>query len=55
MDPRTFGYDVLVKKKNTGKEMQMKADKIMAAVGRESNADLSKVHNEEQRFRPGGC
>ena len=40
MDPRTFGYDVLVKKKDTGKKMEIKAEKIMVAVGRESNADL---------------
>jgi dihydrolipoamide dehydrogenase len=34
-----------VKKKNTGKEMEIKAEKIMVAVGRESNADLLKVQN----------
>jgi len=39
------GYDVLVKKKNTGKEIEIKAEKIMVAVGRESNADLLKVQN----------
>jgi mycothione reductase len=39
------GCTLLVKKKNTGKEMEIKAEKIMVAVGRESNADLLKVEN----------
>jgi dihydrolipoamide dehydrogenase len=34
-----------VKKKDTGKEMEIKAEKIMVAVGRESNADLLRVQN----------
>ncbi len=39
------GYDVLVKKKNSGKEMEIRAEKIMVAAGRESNADLLRVQN----------
>jgi dihydrolipoamide dehydrogenase len=39
------GYDVLVKNKNTGKTLELKAEKIMVAAGRESNADLLKVQN----------
>ena len=38
-------YTVLVKNKKTGEEKQMKAEKIMVAVGRKSNADLLEVQN----------
>jgi len=38
-------YAVLVKNKKTGEEKQMKAEKIMVAVGRKSNADLLEVQN----------
>ncbi|MGZ3635680.1 MAG: dihydrolipoyl dehydrogenase [Syntrophales bacterium] len=38
-------YAVLVKNKKTGEEKQMKAEKIMVAVGRKSNADPLEVRN----------
>ena len=39
------GYTALLKNKNTGKENEIKAEKIMVAVGRKSNADLLEVQN----------
>jgi mycothione reductase len=39
------GYAVLLKKKNTGEQKEIMAEKVMVAVGRESNADLLKVQN----------
>lgn len=38
-------YAVLVKDKKSGEEKDLKAEKIMVAVGRHSNADLLKVQN----------
>jgi dihydrolipoamide dehydrogenase len=42
---RRTGYAVLVKKINTGEQKEIMAEKVMVAVGRESNADLLKVQN----------
>jgi len=42
---RRKGYAVLVKKINTGEQKEIMAEKVMVAVGRESNADLLKVQN----------
>jgi dihydrolipoamide dehydrogenase len=39
------GCAVLMKNKNTGEEKELKAEKIMVAVGRKSNADLLEVQN----------
>jgi len=42
---RRKGYAVLVKKINTGEQKEIMAEKVMVAVGRESNADFLKVQN----------
>jgi mycothione reductase len=42
---RRKAYAVLLKKKNTGEQKEILAEKVMVAVGRESNADLLKVQN----------
>ena len=39
------GVAVVVKDKETGREQEFKAQRIMVAVGRKSNADLVKVEN----------
>ena len=38
-------YSVIGKDRNTGKEKELSAEKIMIAAGRKSNADLLKVEN----------
>ena len=41
----TNGVTVVVKNKETGKEREFTAQRILVAVGRKSNADLAKVEN----------